>query len=474
MIKIVSSGRRKYDIISETEVKGQKEPNKEIIAKLELKFAPVVNKYDQISESVEEMSKVIGKPFDDWFIKYMKDFIASKYDPDVIKRNIPQIKKFCDEYIESLGINFEDYINRDKVSKTSIFIDDMEIKKIVSVSTYLKLYFIISNDTTMCLPQRAHKEIFRELAKDITDCDIVQKLFKIVSSKIYKYTSTDRYMWEYIKLNFCKTTDIHILSIFYFVVNNILAVCKPESNPIPFIISVVDSSIQWMLRSVYKDAMLYADQINTEDVYSQQGKDNLKTYAYNDTIGRMVLHSYNTLKNVDIEADSFDGITKDASETSIIATYVTFPILRKALNIPYRHLITIPNQHGYLLNVLLYRILPDEFKEKYPTVYGMLLYYNTQKSISKTTYAVKNIPHFTKTFGKFLGMKPIDFVYGFYSSVLGKLVRNNYMSFKTGKAPSSIPMAKLEEDIILFYNDYFDGRLDGMLEEIQTKLTEVI
>lgn len=468
MIKITETGKRQHKV---SRFRGKKE---DIIVELQLKFAPVVNKYDKIVETIEEMSTVLGKDFDDWFEKYIKDFIKSGYDHKVIKDNIPQIKKFSVSYIDSLEINFENYINKDKISKTSIFIDDIEIRKIVLVSNYLKLYFILSQDQKMTLPQRCHKEIFKELVKDIVDCNIIHKIFKIVSSKIYKYNTTDRYMWEYIKLNLCKSTDIHIITIFNFVVNNILVACKPESNPIPFIISVIDSSIQWILRSVYKDAMLYVEQINTEDVYSQQGRDNLKTYAYNDTIGRLILNSYNSLNDMGIVPDNFDNLVKDTSEKSIVATYLTFPILRKVLDIPYRHLMTIPNQHAYLLNILLYQVLPDWFKEKYPALYNLLIYYNTQKPIAKTTYAIKNIPHFSATLGTFIGVKNFDFVYTFYSSILGKMVRNTYMNFKTNKAPSNLPMAKLEEDMISFYNDYFDGRLDDFFEEIRVKLDALL
>ena len=107
--------------------------------------------------------------------------------------------------MEKTGINFEDYINKDKISKNSIFFDSEEIRKLIKVSNQLKLYFIISQDTIMKLPVRFHREIYNILVKEISDCNILFKLFKIVSSKTYKYNLSDQYMWEYIKSIYCKT-----------------------------------------------------------------------------------------------------------------------------------------------------------------------------------------------------------------------------------------------------------------------------
>lgn len=468
MIKFKETGKRQYDIMS---IEGKTE---EKLVSLDLMFSPAINKYDKIYTVIEDCSEKLGKEFDDWFKKYITDFVESGFDYIVIKNNIPKIREFTEKYIDVLGIDFDDYINRDKISKSSIFFDEEEIKKIVLVSNYLKFYFTISHDNKMRLPTRFHKEIFKELVSPISDCDILFKLFKIVSSKIYKYHVTDAYMWEYIKMILCKTTDIYIVSTFNFIVNNILVVCEPESNPIPFLISVIDESIQWMLRGVYKDAVIYSDAINTEDVYSMQGKDNLKTYAYNDSIGRLVLNTYNALQGENISDVDFNEAVKSKSEASLFSTYITYPILCKVLEIPYRHFITIPVEHGHLLNILLHQILPKEFKEKYPVIYKMLIHYNRERAIVKTTYKVKNMSHFTDSLGTFLGFKNMNFVYHFYSEIVGKLARNTYVNFKTGKEITNFPLAKLEENIISFYNDYFDGRLDPMFEEIKEKVEEIL
>lgn len=470
MIQFEKIEKRKYKIF---DVDVEQNKQREII-QLNLIFSPASNKFDKIIDYVEDCSKVLGNEFDEWFKSYLNEYIDSNYDAAIIKKHIPKLMELSDKYLEVCDVNFEDYVNKDKISKNSIFFDDVEIKKLIQASNYLKLYFIISQDSVMKLPVKFHREIYNILVKEISEKNILFKLFKIVSSKTYRYNLTDSHMWEFIKSLYCKTTDMHIQEIFNFLVNNILVACEPKSNPIPFMISVVDEAIRWILQSVYKDSIVYSETINTEDAYIQQGKDKLKTYAYNDTIGKLVLLAYSCLESHEISDITFNESIKKNKETSLFSTYITYPVLSKVLDIPFRHFTTIPTEHGYLLNVLLYSYFPEEFKSKYSTICELLLHYNKEKSIPKTTYKIKNIDHLLKTKGKFLGFKNIIFASEFYSKIIGKISRNTYVSFKDEKELINFPLAKLEEEMIEFYNDYFDNRLQNMYEQIEDELDRVI
>ena len=113
----------------------------------------------------------------------------------------------------------------------------------------------------MKLSNKFHKETYNKLIEDVNDNNTIYKLFKIVSSKTYEYNYTDKYMWDYIKTIYCKTTDMHVFSIFNFLMNNILVTCSTQSNPIPYLISVIDESIKWILKNIYKDAIIYSETI---------------------------------------------------------------------------------------------------------------------------------------------------------------------------------------------------------------------
>ena len=469
MIKFVKTEKRQYTIFNEIG-----DTTTEVI-NLELQFSPITNKFEKLTEFIEDCSAKIGQPFDDWYIKFLTDYKNSKYDYAIVKDNIEQLQKFSDEYVELCGINFNDYINKSKVSRNSIFFDAADIKKIIQVSNYLKLYFVISQDTVLRLPSKFHKEIYNYLVEKITSCNIVYKLFKIVSSKTYEYNHSDKYMWDYIKTIYCKTTDMHIMSIFNFIMNNIIVTCSTESNPIPYLISVIDESIKWILKNIYKDAIVYSETVNTQDVYTIQGKDNLNSYAHNDTIGKLLIIAYNKLEENGIEdIDKFKMTVSQMKEISLFANYVTYPILSKVLDIPYRHFLTIPVSNSYLLNILVHSYLPEEFKDKFPTISKMLLFHNTDRPITKTTYKIKNIKEFLDTFGTFLTFKNNMAAYDIYSSIIGKLSRNTYVSFLNERKITNFPLAKLEIDIIKFYNDYFNDRLNDTFDAIESEIDKTI
>jgi hypothetical protein len=472
MIKFNEVGKRKYQLLNwDKDIEVDTPEPSDVVVDLDLMFSPITNKFFRLTEFVEGCSAKLGKDFDDWFVKMINDYKNSNYDYLVIRRNIPELKAHCDKYLELREINFEDYINRSKASKNSIFFDAEEIKKIIQASSYLKIYFAIGQDQKMKLSNKFHKETYNKLIEDINDNSIIYKLFKIVSSKTYEYNYTDKYMWDYIKTIYCKTTDMHVFSIFNFIMNNILVTCKIDSNPIPYLISVIDESIKWILKNIYKDAIIYSETISTQDVYTIQGKDNLSSYAHNDTIGKLLIISYNHLENIGVEKiEPFKNTINSLKEISLFANYITYPLLSKVLDIPYRHFLTLSVSNAYLLNLLVHYLLPEEFKTKFPILSRMLLYYNKQKPILKTTYKVKNIDVFTETLGTFLSFKNNITPYDFYSSIIGKLSRNTYSSFINDQEIVNFPLAKLEVDIIKFYNDYFDNRLDPLFDELRTKV----
>lgn len=469
MITFEETGKRKYQIIrTENE-------NAEVICELDLMFSPITNKFFRLTEFVEDCSKILGKEFDDWYCKLLTDYKKSNYDYSIIKQNIEPLKEYCDRYLEAKNINFEDYINRSKVSKNSIFFDANEIKKIIQAANYLKIYFIIGQDSEMKLINKFHKETYNKLIEHINNNNTIYKLFKIVSSKTYEYNYTDKYMWDYIRTIYCKTTDMHVFSIFNFLMNNILVTCHTESNPIPYLISVIDESIKWILKNIYKDAVIYSETISTQDVYSVQGKDNLSSYAHNDTLGRLLITSFNQLEKVGInKIEPFKATITNLKEISLFANYITYPILSKVLDIPYRHFLTLSVSNSYLLNILLFYLLPDEFKNQYSVLSRMLLYYNKQKPILKTTYKVKNIDIFTETAGTFLSFKNYNTPYDFFSQVIGKMSRNSYSSFLNDQEIVNFPLAKLEIDIIKFYNKYFDNTLDELFDTIKEKIDRLL
>lgn len=450
----------------------------QVIKEMELVYAPGSNKYDNMLAFVEKCSEVLGEPFNQFYIGTITNYLNNGKDIRIIEQAVPQIIDFCNQFIEIQNINFDDYIDVTKKSKSSIFFDASEIKEVIRAACYLKVYYSIYKDMTMKISENFNREIFQKLVKNLTDSAIVLKLHKIVSSKTYEYNHTDKYMWEYIRNLCCKTPDMHISHIFNFIINYIIVTCEYDSNPIPYMISVIDESIKWILKSIYKESIIYSDTIATQDVAAVSGKDNLESYAHNNTVAALTVLAYQSLENIfdtEEKIDQFKSTIETIQEHSAFAKYFTFPLLSRITEIPYRHFNTLSISISYLLNILLYDLLNGtEWERKYPTLIKILTYYNTERPITKTTYKLKNIPQFTGTFRSFMGFKNLTAPFDIYSSIIGKINKNEYMSFIHHKNVPNFPSAKMETEIIEFYNNFFSDGMNTEIDQLRDRIDMMI
>lgn len=475
-VKDKDGNKTAKDIIVQQVVGWNGEPR--IVKDMELIYAPGSNKYDNMLAFVEKCSEVLGDPFNDFYVGTIDRYLNSGKDIKIIQDAIPSIISFCNEFIDKQNINFDDYIDITKKSKSSIFFDASEIREVIRAACYLKVYYSLYKDMTMKISENFNREIFQNLVSNLTNSAIVLKLHKIVSSKTYEYNHTDKYMWEYIRNLCCKTPDMHISHIFNFIINYIIVTCEYDSNPIPYMISVIDESIKWILKSIYKESIIYSDTIATQDVAIVSGKDNLESYAHNNTIAALTVLAYQSIENIfdtEEKIDKFKAIIETSKESSVFAKYFTYPILSKITDIPYRHFSTLSISISYLLNILMYDLLKGtEWEQKYPTLIKILTYYNTERPISKTTYKLKNTPQFTSTFTNFMGFKNLTAAYDIYSSIIGKINKNQYMNFMNNNSVPNFPSARMELEIIEFYNSFFSNGMDQKLNELRDRIDMMI
>ncbi len=78
MIQINEVDKRKYEIDFGT---------RKVV--LNLVFSAIANKFSKISEFIHDISKELGPEFDEWFEKYICEYIDSNYDVAMIKTKIP-------------------------------------------------------------------------------------------------------------------------------------------------------------------------------------------------------------------------------------------------------------------------------------------------------------------------------------------------------------------------------------------------
>lgn len=469
-----------------------------------LDFIPssITNKFSVVSDFVEDMSKMLGEEFDNWFVKFLKDYVAIEpqdievtdtVDPNtptkflVFYENIDSLIYFVNKYIDSLKIDFSDFVDEKKVKKNSILFTPEEIKIITRLAGYLKIYSIFFNSENLRLDERLHRKIHSKLSEEISETEIIDKIFNIIKTRTFRYNMTDKYMWDYIKMVQCKSIDVHVIEIFNFIMNSIIVLCEPNKNPITYFIGVIEESVKWFLRSVYKGSIIYDDSISTEDIQGIN-VDNLKTYCYNDTLGRLKNIAYEKVYNLiniddtidvnnesksDLELTNVCSRLREIKYISPICEFLVFPVLSKVTEIPYDHFKTISPEHSAVLSIYVQDLLNKVFNGEFQNLFKLLSYYPGDQPIQVTTYKLKALNgengfvNIQNNLNNFFGFKTKILCGKILSTFVGRIPRSNFINTITGKSLGGIPTGKLEVEIIKFYSYLFSGNLEPYFKQMK-------
>lgn len=451
----------------------------------------ITNKYFIVTNFIENVSKTC-EGFDDWFCNFLDEYTSVIEKYPVIEKNILIIKHYVDEYLEIKGVDFNQFVDESKAKKSSILFSRDEIEKIIKLSCYLKIYSLFFNSVDLKLDNRLHRKVYNDFAYEVLNSDVVNKIFNIIKTKTFRYNLTDKYMWDYIKMIQCKTIDVHIIEIFNFIMNSILILCEEDKNPITYFVSVVQESINWFLRSVYKGQIVYDDTVSTEDIHGSN-IDNLKTYAYNDTLGRLKGIAFEQIYD-NLERSSillFPSNYESSSDKSIVefqnrlskiefisplCDCLVYPILSKITEIPYIHFKTLAPDHAIVLSVYTQNLLRRTFKiTEFRNLFSLLSYYPQKDIAIVTTYKVKTMEDFIKV------SQSINNFYGFKTKILpanmlgyfiGRISRLNFLNIFDGNRLGGVPLSSIETEMIRFYTMFFAGKFDNEIKKMKKLMYE--
>ena len=507
------------------------------IADLELVTpSSISNRFDLITDFVEVVSEKLGDEFENWFVNFFTNLnqhtcnFCKRFNPDsrcvrasreaqegnkkkkfdleyikgqcdelpkneivrkqLITQNIQDIKKYVDQYLDQLNFDYSIFVNKDKIKKTSIVFSAKEIEKIMRLSSYLKVYSIISNSENLKLDMRIHKKVFNQLLEGI-DKSIIEKIFEVIRTKTFKYKQTDQFMWEYIKLIQCKEIDIYIVEIFNFLMNNIMVLCKLDRNPITYFVTVVDTAIIWILRSVYKASIIYSDEITSDEIQTVR-INNLKSYSYNDTLGRIKIAAYEWVYRKLEEAaknkvgvdynnaitDFHNRMKTVRQESPLISSFV-YPLLSKLIGIPYKYFQTLNYEQSLVLSSYLRSLLSRAFGKDHQYLFKLLDCYPDPDTHvpTSTSYVIKHVGEYVNlydTVRDYMGFDTCGSQHDVYGYIIGRLIRIKFRNLFTGDIMLNLKSEELERDIILFYTYYFaDVYNESMFIQIKNDLSKL-
>ena len=497
--------------------------NDETPIEIFLEPSTVTNKFRIVVDFVRRLSEFHGDKFDSWFYKFIKDaeepfrkleeiekIMAKKNKTpaeenaciripttskdkiaEIITKRVDKIKQFVDGYLDAKNIDYSKFVDESKAAKkNSILFREDEIDKIIRLSCYLKIYSFITNRAHFESGQTFHRDVYNLFASDVIQTNVVSKIFDIIKTKTYRYNMTDRFMWDYIKRFHCKDVGVHVIEIFNFIMNNIIILCEEERNPIIYFIGVVDESIKWFLRSVYKGTMVYEDEISTEDIHDSSFGNNLMNYSYNDTIGRLkqiaYAKIYKELEKQNTSIDQDDSITNFRSRiedktiikfTSPLCDCIVFPFLSRITEMPYHHFKMIPADQAAVLSFYLNTLLQKVFKSDFQHVFTLLDYYPANVPSFNTTYSItqKNKEQFICDYNKlknFFGFNNATIEHDVISHFIGRTTRLSFEHLLTGKKATGIQSSRVETDMSQLLLTFFSGKLEykiNMLSDLLNK-----
>jgi len=452
---------------------------------LKLYPSSITNKFFILTNYIMKISELCGDEFNDWFIKLLKDAKDQESRPKVLSENIDKIKYFSDKYIDSAKIEFSNFVDESKAKKNSILFDATEIEKIVRLSGYLKIYFILQNSDTYRLGQTFHKTIYNKLSNEALQTGIIRKVFDVIKTKTYRYNMTDKFMWKYIQSVQGKDIGSHIVDIFNFIMSSIIVLCEEDKNPITFFVGVIDESVKWFLRSVYKGSFVYGDTVATEDIQGIN-VDNLRTYSYNDTLGRLKNIAYSKmeshmLKNITVPVDSkgddylvnFRERVESIQHVSPLCDCLVYPLLARITSIPYQNIRLMSPEQAIIMSVYMKILLTETFNQnEYTEIFKLLSCYPAEAPSKGSTYRIRNLEEFIKlrdSYQKFFGFSFISFIFNIISYFVGKISRVKFIDVGTGQMHSNIKLNEIEKELVKFYMTYFSGNMDEKIKLIENQ-----
>lgn len=477
MIKLKENSKKNWDLKITKRLNG-----KPLEINLDLSSSSLTNRFIVVKNVLEDISECIHG-FDTWYFDMLKEYIESNYDSNIIIENLEFFKEFSTSYIEYKNIDYSQFIDLKKVSKTSIIFDEYDIKDIIIVSTCLKLYAIFQYDNNICIPDNVNKEVYNYFLEDCTKNKVTDKIFELIKARIYLSSPPNRFIWDLVKLTTLEDEETSIMSVFNFLMSNLLSLLEYDKNPINYIITIANDSIKWMLKEIYKEKIIYDETISqTEDIYSSSTKNVFLLYCCNDVVSKCALAGIKLLEEQNtLDYDSFMELNDRINSIVVIDPVMklfTIPIISKILDIPYQYLLTSPPKFITIIGAFIYLISKDIFICKYPILGELLLCYpeSSNFNIVKSSYKVRDINSILHDKSTIFGINCKKMKYDIISPICGILStsKKNLVSILDGRKISKVSYNELESDCIGFYSSLYSGKLDKLFSEISERIDEYL
>jgi len=473
----------------------------------ELEFfqSSIVNSFDIVKDFMGDICETLPD-FEYWYLDLLKEYME-EYNSEIVLFKAHEIKNMATQYVEEKNIDYDSFLNKKKISKSSIIFYGDDIKTLIIASTCLKIYSIFQYEKTLKIPENIHKQIFNIFMKDSRDKEIPDKIFEIVKARTYRSSFTDKHIWDLIKMSILETPESYSISVFNSIMNNLIVMLSVGANPINYIVSIVNDALRWMMCNVYREHVVYDEVFGeTNDIYGgSQSKETFYLHCCKDLIfrisnigmdiiekdlnmetllkekhdleekGEEFTERYVQLKNeIGEKNDTVYNIRDRLDSLSVLEPnmkFLTLPIASEVLEIPYKYLLTTSPKNIMLIGIFLRHISEEILAEDYPNLIDFLIAYSKDKGsfTTKSTYQIRNIHDIINSDESMFGLGSISLKYETISPICGLLCANkrNLVSIYTGEKLSSLTYNDIEKDSINFYMKLYSNSLKPKFDKMR-------
>ena len=475
MLRIVPrDGKRSYSLIEEIDGIDNN------VIDLSLIAHSVSNKFSVVGDLISEMCTSING-FESWFSSLVKTYVSSNYNSEILVENADNFHSYAEQYIVTKNINFDNFVDLEKKSKTSIIFYAEDIRAISVSSTALKLYSFFSCDNQLKLPDNLHRKVYEVMIRECIDREVTTKIFQLIRSRTYRSSITDRYMWDFIRMMISETPESYVMTVFNFLMKSIVILIDVEMNPVPYIISTIEDSIRWLMRNVYKDKIVYGEIFGgTDDIFgSSLTKENFYLYCCQDVIGKAAKIGMDIIDNNDsVDETKYEKVREQLNSIGYMfpsALLITLPIASKVLEIPYKFLLTIPPKHAVLIGVFMHELCKGVLDERFPILTEFLMgsprSENNVTFITKSSYKIRNLELVINDPNLLFGFSSRTLKFDVMSSIVGIISasKRNLVNLITNESLNKTTYYNLESDLCLFFSEMYSGKLDPIFEILKEK-----
>jgi len=443
----------------------------------------ISSNFQKVDDVLKGMSESLGEPFVSEFVETFNTYVSKGCDANYLFSKASEFVRWSKEYLDHLNIDYNQFSNEKKRSKTSIVFESTDIRKLMLASIAFKLYSIFSADTQLKLDENTNREFKIEIVKYSGISDILSRIYSVIKSRTSRSSVLDKYVWSLIKVSLNVTPEDYALEIFNFFCNNLFPLLDIKSNPISYLVKVTDDSINWIVCSRYKDKIIFSPESfsNIDEVFtSTLSKEIIELLCDNDLLKKVGEQGLNILERItgakygtskfQLLQDKLDNIIQVPTAVQV----VLLPIINKTLNVSFKYLAKTSPRILTLVGIAISEASKDTLGINYPILHNYLTAYSKTVLNNRgySSYKVKNTDRIVNSSEKIFGLSSSLFKFEIISSICGLLLssRKKLLSVIDDQKLPKFSNVELEDQVISFYTSLYNNNLEKLFENIRNNL----